>query len=360
MSEIERHIIRKRATGLVGQIASEKPRYTEKNPERSLMVRPYPHLNNNPKIKYNDENGMLYVLYYPPIAGKPVNEQVAQREWREFDDVESALRAETKVRGLYDKSEGDVAERTKKVIRLVSLLARRFEGRVTEEELSDMEVFAAKVLVEEKFANAVKEEKQEVVHKVLSAARKDILGRINEPRSEMILGHARVDLVRERIVEEITHEAHKSVVETLLRERAVERFLLSEAADYAEHVSQLKPGIGTPLKKGIEGIEDFFRRYMSHEVIRLKPYSDIAVESRFLVIGRAANKIDQAILKDYLGEEAASILLSHNPRQLRLMTPDMARARLAGIGNRIRSVLDLGDTNLLPEEKRPTPKGPYG
>ena len=360
MSQIERHIVRKRVPGLPGQMGFEGVEFIERNPDRSRLVESFPVLNNHPKIRYNDENGKPYILYYPPVTGQPAGKKMAQREWREFDDVESALRAETLIRDIYDKDDGDVAARTKSVIRMVSSLSKQFMGQVSKEDLMEMEKLAAKVFVEEKFANAVSEEKQMVVRQVLKATRKDIREQINPPRSEMILGHVRVGLVQERIVEQITNKAHKGVVETLKRERAVERFMLEQAADYAEYVSTLKPGIGSPLRDALPGIEDFFRRNMSHEIIRLKPYSDVAVESRFLVAGRADNLIDQAILKGYLGEQEASRLLNFGVPQIRHITVSSFHNRLLGIASKIRSVLSQGDINLLPEEQRPTPKGLFG
>lgn len=360
MSRIERHIVRERVPRLPGQMGFEGVEFIERNPERSKLVGSFPNLNNHPKIRYNDENGKPYILYYPPVTGQPAGKKIAQREWREFDDVESALRAETKIRDLYDKDEGDVVARTKKVIRMVSSLSKQFMGHVSKEDLVEMEKLAAEVFVEEKFPNAVSEEKLEIFRQVLKATRKDIREQINPPRSEMILGHVRVELVRERIIEQITNQAHKGVVETLKRERAVERFMLAQAADYAEYVSRLRPGIGTPLRNALPGIQDFFRRNMSHEIIRLKPYSDVAVESRFLVAGRADNLIDQAILKGYLGEQEAGRLVSFGMPQLRHLTVPNLHNRLLGIASKIRSVLSQGDINLLPEEQRPTPEGLFG
>ncbi len=361
-SKLERDIVVRRGRG-----KPDAPDvYFDENEAIAREVKGMLTLGGDSRIKYNKDDGILYFLSYPPLTETEISQQpkgvkAAKRRWTKHETLEEGLQAAAKVRDLHEKDTGDVALRTRRVIRLVSRISKSISTDLSSEEKRILREQAAALLVEAKFANAVKEEKKKIRDFVMASTdEEDSLGRPNEPRAHMYLGHTRNELKEQREFEEDTHDKNETIFEILFRERERYRLTFKQGIEEAKRVAALVRTGGIPrpeFKKSRNVLMEYFRKDFSRETIRLKPYSDAAVIAWFEIVGSPASKVDMAILEGFLGEGAARY---KHIKPFNDLTHSGVKSILEGIVSRLETVLNEGDIALLPEEEKPTPFGLYG
>lgn len=311
------------------------------NPVGNEMVRYFPQLN-NPRVRYNVDNGKLYI--HPPVIEQSRVGGVTYSGWLEFEGIESALQAGPSIMDGHDRDDRNDATRMESAIGMVGSISRQIEESVKDLNSVELEKLVARVVVEEQFSDAPKDERRSMVDQILMVTRKDRSGPVTAPNPTTPIWRLREKLAS-GIFEEMANQPHMGVLKALRRERAVERIILEEAADYAAFVSTLNPGKDTLLKNEWTPIENFFRRNISLEVIRLKPYSDVALESRLLILGRTNSEIENITLNRYLASDVVKSLQNSGGRT-RHLTEAKAKIRLKKIAEKIRLVLDQGELSL--------------
>lgn len=291
------------------------------------------------RIRYHKYHGELYIKSYRKFKGQ------SRVRWSHPVDVEAGIRQADHVREAYDPKTGNEVEKTKHVIELVRDLSHYFQQPgLTLLDFGLAATQAADTLVQTGFVDAVKEERQDVVDKIMKAASLDSLSRPNASRSRMILSHVWVDLIHELLVHKMTENKYANIQAKLIREREYERFVLGQTVLHIEE--QIRASTGFEDRRSVLELKQFVNQYLGPDVVKLKPYAKKAATARFLIMN-TGTKEELEALRKYIGDEADMYYATPT-----LVQTDKVR-RLTQIKKDISQGLEIGDLFLVtPVEER--------
>lgn len=261
--------------------------------------------------------------------------------WSKPIDIENGIRLANHVQEAYDPKTGREVEKTKQVISLVRDLSISFQKQgLVPLDIQLMAVEAGEKLAGTGFVNAEKESKQEIVGKIVRAASLDSKARVNSARSRLILSHAWVDLIKELLVGKVIENKYGSIGAKFVREREFERFVLSQVNSHIDELLRVSSSFED--RRNIRELKAFAARYLSRDVIKLKPYSVVAATSRFLIMN-TGSKEELDMLKKYIGEDAG---MYYGTTPFTKLDKEKQISRLKGVKSMIREGLDIGELFL--------------
>lgn len=287
------------------------------------------------RIRYNKFTGDLFIKSYRKVNGQ------SRVRWSHPVDLEAGIRQADHVREAYDRKTGVEVEKTKGAIGLVRDLSVEFqESGLTPLEIRLMSEKAAATLTDLGFVDAVKEEKQLVVEKIMKAATLDSRTRVNSSRSRMILSNVWVDLIHELLVEKMTENKYASIQAKLIREREFERFVLGQTVSYIDE--QARSSSGFENRRSVLELKQFVKKYLSSDVVKLQPYARVAAISRFLIMNTGtAEELDA--LRRFIGDDA-DMYYGTKPF-MDLEKPEKTN-RLTGVKQKIIQIGEIGELFL--------------
>lgn len=339
---IERKVL-KRAGGMQGRLIDPTTVYVPENPVRHQEVWNKDTafvFTTDDRVRHNKYTGDLFIKSYRNVNGKSLV------RWSHPVDVEAGIRLADHVKEAYDSATGREVERTKGAISLVKDLSVDFQKPgLAPLDIQLMSEEAAATLAKLGFIDAVKEEKLDVVKKIMRAAALDSKTRVNGPRSRMILSHVWVDLIHELLVEKMTGNKYTSIKAKLIREREFERFVLDQTVSHIDEQTQTSSSFED--RRSVLELKHFVAKYLSSDVVKLKPYSQVAAISRFLLM-TTGTQAEFDLLRKYIGDKADAY---RNTKPL--TDPSLDRADkiivLADVRKKIIECAEIGELFLHTE-----------
>ena len=342
-NNLERHVL-KRAKSLQHRLIESEQVFVSENADRqreafgqhTAFLIP-----GDDRIRHHRYKGELFLKSY-----RKVNKQANVR-WSKPEDVEAGIRMADHVREAYDPQTGREIEKTHQVVALVHSLsvAMQQEG-VKPLDMQKMAEDAASQLTEAGFINAQKDSRVDTVEKIMRAANLDSRKRVNTPRSRMIVSHVWVDLIRELLVGKMTENKYSRIGAKLIREREFERFLMFQTL---AHIAEMD-GVTSSFEdaRSSRELKMFIGRYLSRDVIKLKPYAKMAARVRFLIMNTGTEE-ELSQLRQYIGEEAD--MYRGTPPFTKLEGPDKKR-RLQGVRQSLVEGLEVAELFLHTETSK--------
>lgn len=363
---LEREVL-KRGKGLLRQMDDQAVLFVDSNIASSMEAESHDPLFPGDKRIRASLAGDIYFISYRSTSRMNAlfvdlpegnDTKIEKVIWAKSTDVESGIRRSSHIAAKYEPGTGETILNIQEVIQRIHDLSQEYHrSGITEEERQKMAEETAEVLVRTGFANATKPEKVRIMDKVLAAGQRDVLQRINPPRSRMILSNVWIDLTKELIEGRYAKEKYKSIHAKLIRERELERFFLSQVHERINQIDEEREG-SREIETEISDIQNFTHQYLNPNQIRVKPYSRAAAIVRFDLFGDGAapafdenGEVDRqkmnphlTILSKYIGSDEAQIYKG-TPHFKSLSIKDRI-SRLKGAAFTIEEALNEGEANL--------------
>ncbi len=352
---IEVAVMGKGLPSLAERMQNERYELPPENPETDAFVQTLPRLIPFDSSMRSELDGSLWIGF-DRQSQRPEDKGQIKRvlRWSHAEDIDSGIRMlKNHIAMAYGK-DGESRGHVLTVVQQSNkILNRMQQSGITESELADLKNESAEALARSKFFTTYSPVKSRAATKTIAAVDKDILGRINPPRTRFMISKIREDLVRELFyADRIRGKNARRGVE-LVREREYERLCLETFKAETDELLQDRIGSG----EFDDRVQFYLRRIhwvLSPRAIRVSPYSPLAAEIRFGLYA-TGNDQEVALLAGYVGdEEAATIQDAHEDFDSPSISAFRKKEILEDMSGKVAQVLEQSNIRLItPKSQMP-------
>ena len=352
---IEGAVVLRTHRDIPGQIARERVIVIPENSIADFEARQLPNLGDF-RIRYNPK-GELFIrsfretgIQFKLPKSAPTDQlgfdrvEIVKARWPRLPDVETAIRYADHIAEDYDKKEGRETRSILGMHRVLRDVSEELQNPTeTRISLNELEERVIKILVREGYDRAQGQDKLYIAREMVKAVQRDKLGIENPSRTRLILANLQPRFTKMLLGNEQKLNKYRYIGGYLYRERARERFELSELSSVIKNVSNMG-------KRNLESHHlltstrnNAFRR-IDPKKMRVAPYVQVAAEARYLMYARNSDE-DVGKLTIYVGHDRARELSALS--SFYNLTYDERRQRLLEIAESIDASLAYADTQLL-------------
>lgn len=341
-----------KAPEIVKRRQAKKPIYGVEHEGRQAIVVRFPNLlHADERIKYNPSTGDVYIGSWTRRKSKnPKQKDEALRRWNKWGDIETAIRGATHIVEKH-RDGGEISNALHAVHGLTQSLFDGFtSGEITLKNVSDYLDKAVTILEINHLIKPTTPNRQLLVDQIISALKKDSLGRFNPLVSRTRLASSAIKLLHELFIAGQTQQKYNLLLTSILQvERETERFFINQILDKSKELLATEYGDSATVQS--KALWKLSVALLNPDFIKVAPYRKPAIMFVGYVFGfpeKYREKWEEMFIKIF-GEDNLKVIkfIHENSNNGDIEYDEKFKERLTHGIQILDEALSLGERNLI-------------